>query len=120
MLSPKQQKALQALISCNSKAEAAEMAGITPRTLSEYQRLPEFREALQAAFMPMIAEATRQAQRALSPALKALETIVGDETASAGSRIAAARTLLEYGLKLTEYNDILPTLEALENANRVD
>ena len=50
----------------------------------------------------------------LSPALSALREIVEDEKESAGSRIAAARSLLEYGLRLTEFNDILRDLEGVE------
>ena len=40
--------------------------------------------------------------------------VVNDTNETAGNRISAARSILEYGLKLTEFNDILQDLEALE------
>lgn len=62
----------------------------------------------------MIEDAAAQAKQSLSPALSCLREIVedGDETATA--RIQAARSILEYGLRLTEIADILKQLQELE------
>lgn len=59
-------------------------------------------------------DATRQAQKNLSPALDTLQEIAGDREVPASARIQAARTLLEYGIKLTEINDLQSRLAALE------
>lgn len=56
----------------------------------------------------------RQAQQSLTPALSALREIVESEGENAQARIAAARSLLEYSLKLTEQVDILEQLQELE------
>lgn len=114
MLSAKQHKALEALLTQPTKEAAAKQAGITSRTLREYLANPEFQEAYKKAFGQLVTDATRQVQKSLSPAISALDSIVKDENESAGSRISAARSLLEYGLRLTEFNDILKTLEASE------
>ena len=113
-MNPKQIKALQALLTQPTKAAAAKEAGIDESTLRRYLSDPEFQKEYKAAFSQLVTDATRQAQRSLSPALSALREIVEDDEESAGSRIAAARSLLEYGLRLTEFNDILRDLEGVE------
>lgn len=116
MLTTRQQKALQALLTYPTKKAAAEAAGITDRTMRTYLANEEFQSEYKKAFHALVTEATRQAQQSLSPALSALKSIVEDEEESSSSRIAAARALLEYGLRLTEFNDILQELESIEGA----
>lgn len=110
-MTPSQNKALQALLTCSTKKEAADVAGITDRTLRTYLADPVFQAEYRKAVGELVDEATRQAQKALTPAITALRCIVEDETEKSGNRISAARTLLEFGLKLTEFNDILRELD---------
>ena len=114
MLTPKQNKALQALLTQPTKAAAAEAAGIAPRTLRDYLRNQDFQTEYKKAFGELVADATRQAQQSLSPAITALRDIVEDPNEPSSARIAAARCLLEYGLRMTEITDILSELEAVE------
>lgn len=114
MLSPNKERALQALLTNNSQKEAAKAAGLTTRTLQIYLSDPEFQQEYKKAFGRLVSDATRQAQQALNPAIRTLKTIVEDESEPSGSRISAARTLLEYGLRLTEFTDILQELETVE------
>ncbi len=113
-LTPKQNKVLAALLTSPSKAAAAQAAGISPRTLRDYLADPVFQAEYRRAFAGLVEDATRQVQQAISPALSTLREIVesGDENAQA--RILAARTILEYSMKLTEQTDILVRLEELE------
>ena len=113
-LNPKQIKALQCLLAYPTKKEAAKAAGIAERTLRSYLANEEFQAEYKKAFGMIVTEATRQAQKALSPAITLLLNVVNDENETAGNCISAARSILEYGLKLTEFNDILQDLEALE------
>ena len=113
-MTPNKERALQALLTQPNKKAAAEAAGITPRTLTTYLADPEFQREYKKAFGALVHDATRQAQKSLSPALSALRDIVEDEEENANARIAAARSLLEYGLRLTEFSDILEELEAVE------
>lgn len=110
-MTPNQQRALQALLTCSTKKEAATAAGITDRTLRSYLADPEFQAQYRKAVGELVDEATRQAQKALTPAITALRCIVEDEGEKTGNRISAARTLLEYGLRLTEFNDIMSELD---------
>ena len=110
-MKPRMEKALIALITQPTKEEAARAAGITSKTLRDYLKDPEFQEAYKAAFAGMMDEATRSAQQSLNPALTTLREIVEDKKQSPAVRIQAARALLEYGLRLTEINDILSELD---------
>ena len=98
MLTPKQNKALQALLTQPNKKAAAEVAGITTRTMTSYLADPNFQREYKKAFGQLVQDATRSAQQSLSPAISALRDIVEDDTEASSARIAAARSLLEYGL----------------------
>lgn len=117
-MTPKKHKALQALLTQPTKKAAAEAAGISPRTLRDYLADPEFQKEYKKAFGQLVTDATRQAQQSLSPAISALRNIVEDDdgthTKNSSAKIAAARSLLEYGLRLTEFTDILAELQAVE------
>lgn len=115
-MTPRQQKALAALLTSPSKAAAAKAAGIAPRTLRDYLADPEFQAAYRDAFGNMVEDATRQAQQAISPALSTLREIVEDREEDAQARISAARAILSHGLKLIETTDILNRLQELETA----
>ena len=111
MLTPNQMKAIEALMTHPTKKDAAKAAGISDVTLRKYLSNEEFQEEYRKAFTGLVTEATRQAQKALSPALSALSDIVKDKDESSTARIAAARSLLEYGLRLTEFSDILREMD---------
>lgn len=117
-MTPRQQKALAALLTSPSKAAAAKAAGIAPRTLRDYLADPEFQAAYRDAFGNMVEDATRQAQQAISPALSTLREIVEDREEDAQARISAARAILSHGIKLTETTDILNRLQELETEMR--
>lgn len=117
MLTPKQTKAIQALLTHSTKAEAARAAGIGTRTLTDYLANDEFQREYSRAARALVMDATREAQQALSPALKALREIVENPEEASSNRNAAARSLLEYGLRLTEFSDILPLVDAAESEN---
>ena len=115
-MTPRQQKALAALLTSPSKAAAAKAAGISPRTLRGYLADQSFQAAYRDAFGNMVEDATRQAQQAISPALSTLLEITQDREEDAQARISAARAILSHGLKLIETTDILNRLQELETA----
>ena len=114
-LSENKQKAIAALLTCKTKEQAAEKAGISSRTLRTYFEDPAFLQAYRNAFGSLIDEATRHAQQTISPALDTLSEIMQDADISHAARVSAARAALEFTLRLIEVNDIVPRLEALEN-----
>lgn len=82
--------------------------------MREYMKDVEFMERYNQAFGGMVADATRQAQQTLSPALSTLREIMEDREEQASARITAARSILEYAMKLCEQTDILDQLRELE------
>ena len=113
-MTPRQTKALQALLSSPTKKAAAEAAGISESTLRNYLADPAFAEAYKKALTGLVDDATRQAQQSLDPALTVLREIAEAPESAASAKISAARTLLEYGLRLTEITDIIRELEGTE------
>lgn len=114
ILTPRKEKALQALLVSRTRAEAARAAGIGESTLRGYLQDPEFSERYREAFGNLVQDATRQAQQALALAISTLTEIMGNTDEQATARIQAARSTLEYALKLTEQNDIMRQLDELE------
>lgn len=113
MLSSKQIKALQALLTYPTIKEAAKAAGVHERTVREYLKQEEFKATYASECRQLLDGATRQAQRALSPAINALREIALNDGESAQARVSAARSLLEYGLRMTEITDILSMVEGI-------
>ena len=113
-MTPKQQKALLALLTSPTREKAAAAAGITSKTLRGYLSDPDFQAEYKRAFSGLVEDAARQAQQALAPALSTLREIVEGTSENAQARISAARSILEYGMKLTETTDILARLDELE------
>jgi len=114
MLTQKMHKALDALLVSNTRTEAAQRAGVDVKTLRGYFKKEEFLEAYKEAFAAKVDEATRQAQQSLSPALSTLAEICQDKEAGYMARVSASRSLLEYGLKLGEHNDLAARVAELE------
>lgn len=116
----KQKKALAALIQSSTIKEAATATGVGYTTLREWLRTDtEFIAAYKAAVDQIMDDAIFQARQNLSPALTALRKIVHDENQNGAVVAQASRTLLEYGLKMTERADIRDRIEALEDQNEL-
>lgn len=113
-MTPNKEKLLAALLTSRSKKEAAAAAGIAERTMRTYFEDPEFCQRYREVFAGVIEDATRQAQALLMPALSTLQTVMEDEEIPAQARITAAKSIIDYSLKLTEQADILEQLRELE------
>lgn len=115
-MTPKKQKALVALLTQSTKEKAAATAGITSKTLRSYLDDPEFQAEYRKAFAGLVEDAVRKVQQSLDPAISVLKEVMQDGGENGQVRVSAARSILEYGLKLTEQNDILTRLAELEAA----
>lgn len=113
-MTPNKEKALSSLLTHSTRKEAAKAAGISSRTLRDYFKDPEFLERYRQAFGELVQDAARQAQQTIAPALSTLKEIMEDKEEQTTARIQAARSTLEYALKLTEQVDILEQLRKLE------
>ena len=120
-MTAKQNKALAALITAPTVAAAAEQAGIGYTTLRRWIKTDDaFRHEYERELAGLVTEAATRAKQAMSPALAVLREIVEDEDGPAAVRVSAARSLLEYGMKLVETEDILKRLAELERQREED
>ena len=113
-MTPNPNKALAALLTCKSRTEAARACGLSTKTLQGYEKLPEFADALERGRREALADAAHRMAAGYSDTVDALQAIVRDDAAADPARVAAARALLEYGLRFAEITDINKRLDKLE------
>lgn len=113
-LTPKQTRALRALLTCPTQAAAAQAAGVGLSTLKRYLADDEFQREYQKAVSGLIAEAAQSGRLGMVSAMGTLRSIADDKNVSAQNRIMACRSLLEFSLKLDERENVLRRLDELE------
>ena len=113
-LTTKQALAIDALLSGQSAAGAAAVAGVNGRTLRRWRAMPHFHTELQARAGEALDDATRHLTAVMAGAPSVIDAVMTDEAAPPAVRIAAARIAIESGLKLIEIRDLLARIEALE------
>ena len=79
-----------------------------------YEKIPEFADALERGRREALANAAHRISAGYSNTVDALQDIVQDDSAADPARVAAARALLEYGLKFAEITDVNKRLDKLE------
>lgn len=111
-----QDKAMAALLTSDTQADAAEKSGLSVRTLRGYMSDPAFAEEYNRRRLEQVTDAARQIQNRLQAAVAILAEIMTSDKpiTAARERIVAARSLLEFGLKYTELADIMTRIKALE------
>lgn len=97
-MTPKKERALQALIVSKTKTEAAKNAGIAARTLNNYLKDPKFIAAYEAAYNIDIKNAERKSHNSAENAVEVLKEIMNDTNADSMARISAAKAILEFAL----------------------
>lgn len=102
------------MLTCKSRTEAARVCGLSTKTLQGYEKLPEFADALERGRREALADAAHRMAAGYSDTVDALQAIVQDDSAADPARVAAARALLEYGLRFAEITDINKRLDKLE------
>ena len=113
-ITPRQQKALAALLTCPTVKAAARAAGLDESTIRRYKQDPAFVAEYKRRCAELLETACIKAKSALPPAIERLNAIVQDDTQQPREQIAAARAVCEYSLRLNEAVDIEQRLRALE------
>lgn len=117
-LTLKQEKAILCLLSSTSNEEVAAAAGISRITLWRWQQQPEFQEKMNEAKQKAIEDAARMIQCASAKAASILIAIANDQSAHSAHRVAAAKAILNYSMKIREQKDLkeeMPRLEVVYN-----
>jgi hypothetical protein len=114
-ISDKKGVALEALLEAPSVVEAARVAGLGVRTLFRWLREDEaFQEAYMSARRESMSHAISWLQQAASKAVTTLEKVMATDDEPAGSRVSAAKTVLEMATKGIEVLDMERRISALE------
>lgn len=117
-LTPKQRKAIAALISEPTQKKAAELAGVNEKTIIRWMAEGDFKAALREAESAAIDAATRRLIGLESLATKALRDVLTEPKIAPGVKVRAARSVLDYLLKLRELRTIEERLTELEESVR--
>jgi DNA-binding transcriptional MerR regulator len=120
-LEPKKEVAILSLLSSRSIEEAAQVAGVDPRTLYRWMKEPafdaEYRTAKRAAYSQALARLHQMASAAVSTIAK----IMVDQNAPASIRLRAADSVLahvETGIELQDIEARVAELERATEANK--
>lgn len=111
----RKKKVLAALIQSPTIKEAATTSGVGYTTIRDWLRNDtEFIAAYKSAVDQVMDDAIFQARQNLSPALTALRKIIQDDEQNGAVVAQASRTVLEFGLKMTERADLIDRLNKIE------
>ncbi len=114
-----QKRALAALIQGPTIEAAAKAANVGYTTLRRWLKdNKDFQTAYRASMSELLEGAENEARRSLSSALSVLKEIMEDSGTPPPARIQAARSVLEYGLRLVEAVDIDRRVSDLEEVIR--
>jgi len=111
-VTPKQQKAIAALITESTTAAAAKAAGVTEMTLWRWMQEEEFKGALQAAQRSIVDSAVGKLQAANEKAVDTLIKNLDSENDFASN--AAALAILNLTQKAIEQAELIERVKRLE------
>lgn len=112
-LTPKQHRAISALLTAPTLKAAAEQAGCGERSIRVWLEDAAFVAAYRAARREAVGQAVAQLQRLSGAAARTLGDIM-ESGAHASVRLAAARTILEMAIRAVELEDLAARIAALE------
>ncbi len=117
-LSPRQQKAIIALLQEPTITKAAESSGIPVRTIHFWLDQEAFSRAYRKARREAYGQAIALAQRYTPLAVQTLATMMSDHGASTSGRVSACATMLKFARESIELDDLAARVEALEHAEK--
>jgi len=119
-LSGKQQKAIAGIMAGLSRQEVAEHVNVTARTIQNWMATNElFIAEMDKRKGSVMKMATARMSGAISLALEYMVNVLQDESVSDSVRLRAANYILEKHVKYLEIGELIPRLEALEEAANV-
>lgn len=95
--------------------EAAQKSGIGEATAYRWMKDPAFQESYREARWESVSQAVRQSQQLSVEAMNTIRSIMNNESAPAGARLSAARSILEFAVKTVELEDLTARVEKLEH-----
>ncbi|MBC2713532.1 MAG: hypothetical protein HGJ94_21800 [Desulfosarcina sp.] len=113
-LSRNQERVIVALLNHTSVAKASGAAGIGEVTIYRWLKDDGFNSAYRDARRQVVQQGIVQIQKSIAAAVTTLTGIMEDQEAPASSRVSAAKTILEIGIKATEFEALEEKVDELE------
>jgi hypothetical protein len=113
-LTPKQEKAISALLTEPTILLAADKVGSSEATIHRWLRDEAFNKAYKEARRALISQTISSLQQTTNQAVNTLREVMGNVEAPASSRVQASRTILEMAFKAYEMEDLAARVEELE------
>ena len=110
----KQEKAITALLTSHTIAQAAKAAGVSERTLFRWLQEEAFQGEYRRARWLAAGQAIAMLQKISSEAARALQDVFNDSEAPASARVSAARAVIELSLKSIEIENLELRITKLE------
>lgn len=107
---------IAALLSTSTITEAADVVGISRRTINNRMNDPEFKAKLNAARKELWRGCATALQAKLGGAIQTIVEIMEDEKTPQQTRLSAAESIVRNALKISEQADFAERLEAIEKA----
>jgi hypothetical protein len=118
-LSPRQQKAIQTLLTGHTKSQTAAAVGVAPRTLSRWLADPTFHAALTTAADEALANAAHRLAGVLDDAVAVLTEVMTNTDARDPDRLRAASLVIHRGLDLIQQKQLIERIATLEAKTNV-
>ena len=93
---------IAALLQSGSIAQAAELTGISARSIYDRMGTRDFRAAYSAAKSDIVRAAVLTMNRSLSAAVEVVTSIMNDDSNNAGTRLQAAKMIIENAAKFSD------------------
>lgn len=120
-ITPKKEKVLAALLSNNTMTEAAEVAGVSRKTIYNYLNDDkEFKQKYEEGLTHLVSDTTLMFKKSFALCVKRLQHTVTSDLVQPAVQVQACRAILDYGLKLVEIDEIDARLQELERLYRKD
>jgi hypothetical protein len=113
-LTPKQQRAIFALLSEPTLEDAARQAGIQRSTLWRWLQDSAFRSFYMQARRLAVQRAIARTQAVTCEAVETLREVMNNPASRGSERVAAAKAIIDYAFKGIELEDLAQRLEAVE------
>ena len=110
----KKEQAISALLSQPTIKAAAEVVGIGEKTLWRWLQNQDFQETYMEARRQVVQQVISKVQQSMGKALDTLLEVMEDPDSPASSKVQAARSIIDFGLKGLELEDFDLRLSRLE------
>lgn len=115
-LSPRQHRAIAALMTTPTIGQAAETAQVSRAQISRWLAQTDFQAELERERRAMMKAATDALRVASSEAVAALRRVLADPDTTAAVTVQAASAILSHAYKAVEQADVVARIDALEEA----